>query len=71
MVESAFVIGHVQYEIITCSSLSFKNDWSHIGIFTFVFSKQEVQQQQTFWYPKANIIFCMEIVLLQVVLQFL
>jgi len=27
---------------------------------TFVFSKQGAQQQKTSWYPKVNIIFCLE-----------
>jgi len=33
---------------------------SKSGEATFVFSKQGAQQQKTSWYPKVNIIFCLE-----------
>jgi hypothetical protein len=48
MVESAFVIGHIQYGIITCNSISFNMESSHLGIFTFLSSKQGAQHQRTF-----------------------
>jgi hypothetical protein len=33
---------------------------SQLSEATFEFNKQGVQQQKTSWYPKINVIFCME-----------